>query len=66
LERLATREQQPPIMNVSPPAVHVEAAKPPDVHVHVEQPKPRAIRVEEDPVTGETRYVPEDIEEGSG
>jgi hypothetical protein len=32
------------------------------VIVNVELPKPRAIRVEEDRVTGERRYVPEEAE----
>jgi hypothetical protein len=50
----------PPVVNVQPPDVRVAPAQ---VTVNLPEPKPRSIRVEEDPRTGERRYIPEEIGE---
>jgi hypothetical protein len=72
VKRLADRPQ--PEITVKPPDVYIEhqaieiptphiTVTPPDVHVHLEPPKPRRVRVEENLVTGERTYIPEEIED---
>jgi hypothetical protein len=75
VRRLA--DKPAPTIHYTPPDIHVAAPivptpqvtvdlstlPVPEVHVHVSPPKPRRIRVEENKVTGERTYTPEDIEE---
>lgn len=46
-----------PIVNLPAPVVNLPA---PEVTVNVEPPRARSVRVEEDPETGERRYVVEE------